>query len=116
LKYGRLNIALEDGMNFCNTGFGYAFSAGYSFSTRNTINLANSNNEYAQGVLLSDMKYYAVDYGFVHGELSYEHPIKIKGTTSNWFAKVYGDYLKTKKYENSAYNKYTLGVSVGIIY
>ena len=116
LKYGRLNISFEEGMNLCNTGFGYALCAGYSFSTRNSINLADNTNEYAQGVLLPDMKYYAVDYGFVHGELSYERPLTIKGTTSNWFAKIYGDYLKTKKYENTAYNKYTLGVSVGIIY
>lgn len=116
LKYGRLNIALEDGMNFCNTGFGYAFNAGYSFSTQNSINLADNTTEYAQSVLLPDMKYYAIDYAFVHGELLYEHPIKIKGTTSNWFTKIYGDYLKTKKYEGSTYNKYTLGISIGIIY
>lgn len=78
-----------------------------------TLSLADETTAYATNVLIPDMDYYQAKIKLMgHLQAEYQHPITIKGQTNNWFARVYGDYLKT----NNKLEKYQVGVSVGVYY
>ena len=78
-----------------------------------TLSLADETTAYATNVLIPDMDYYQAKVKLMgHLQAEYQHPITIKGQTNNWFARVYGDYLKT----NNKLEKYQVGVSVGVYY
>lgn len=78
-----------------------------------TLSLADETTAYATNVLIPDMDYYQAKIKLMgHLQAEYQHPITIKGQTNNWFARIYGDYLKT----NNKLEKYQIGVSVGVYY
>ena len=56
------------------------------------------------------MEYYQANYWRGHLQLTYEIPLKIKGKTSHWFIRAYGDYLKT----NNSLDSKCAGLSIGL--
>lgn len=56
------------------------------------------------------MQYYEASYWRGHLQLTFEVPLKIKGATTNWFVRAFGDYLST----NNSLNSKCVGVSIGL--
>jgi hypothetical protein len=87
-------------------------TAGYHFSHKADLQLYDATTAYAVGVLLPDMPYYEANYWQGRLQLTWQQPLTIKGYTTNWFARLYGAYLKT---DNSLHAN-TAGLSIGVYY
>ena len=87
-------------------------TAGYHFSHKADLQLYDATTAYAVGVLLPDMPYYEANYWQGRLQLTWQQPLTIKGYTANWFARLYGSYLKT---DNSLHAN-TAGLSIGVCY
>ena len=87
-------------------------TAGYHFSHKADLQLYDAATDYAQGVLIPDMAYYEANYWQGRLQLTWQQPLTIKGYTANWFARLYGSYLKT---DNSLHAN-TAGLSIGVYY
>lgn len=87
-------------------------TAGYHFSHKADLQLYDATTAYAVGVLLPDMPYYEANYWQGRLQLTWQQPLTIKGYTANWFARLYGSYLKT---DNSLHAN-TAGLSIGVYY
>lgn len=85
-------------------------SAGGYVAQSPELDLADPTTDYAQQVLLPDLSYYAANYWRGHLQLTYQFPLKIKGTDTRWFVRAYGDYIKT----NNSLNSKTIGLSIGL--
>ena len=109
LSYGFTNIQIEGGISIAKHLWIDA-SASVRQVQDVAINLADENSDYAKGVLLPDMEYYQANYWRGHLQLTYEIPLKIKGKTSHWFIRAYGDYLKT----NNSLDSKCAGLSIGL--
>ena len=104
-------IQLEGGLPL----FGHLWAeatAGYHFSHKADLQLYDATTSYAVGVLLPDMPYYEANYWQGRLQLTWQQPLTIKGYTANWFARLYGSYLKT---DNSLHAN-TAGLSIGVYY
>jgi hypothetical protein len=84
----------------------------YHVSHKADLDLHDATTDYAQAVLLPDMEYYGANYWQGHLAVTCQFPLTIKGFTSQWFVKLYGDYLKT----NNSLKRQTAGLSFGIYY
>ena len=87
-------------------------TAGYHFSHKADLQLYDATTAYAVGVLLPDMPYYEANYWQGRLQLTWQQPLTIKGYTANWFARLYGSYLKT----DNALHENTAGLSIGVYY
>jgi hypothetical protein len=58
------------------------------------------------------MAYYEANYWQGRLQLTWQQPLTIKGYTANWFARLYGSYLKT----DNALHENTAGLSIGVYY
>lgn len=87
-------------------------TAGYHFSHKADLQLYDATTDYARGVLIPDMPYYEANYWQGRLQLTWQQPLTIKGYTANWFARLYGSYLKT---DNSLHAN-TAGLSIGVYY
>ncbi|MBR1463321.1 MAG: hypothetical protein IJ604_08125 [Prevotella sp.] len=111
LKYIDNKFALEGGFRIGRSLWVEA-QADYKISSEAELNLHDNSTEYAQAVLIPDMEYYGANYWRTHLQVEYQIPVSIKGYKGNWFARVYGDYLKTNKHTDAS----VVGCSVGIYY
>lgn len=84
----------------------------YHVSHKADLDLHDATTDYAQAVLLPDMEYYGANYWQGHLAVTCQFPLTIKGFTSQWFVKLYGDYLKT----NNSLKRQTAGLSFGVYY
>ena len=116
LEYGNVDVVLENGWNFRNTGFSTTINIGYNKSTKSNINLANET-DYAKNVLIPDMTILGANYAHGYLELMYQRPISIKGMRSNWFVKGYGNLaISNKKINDEKLKRYNVGLSIGVFY
>ncbi|MBQ7509401.1 MAG: hypothetical protein IJT53_00580 [Prevotella sp.] len=120
LKYNYLDIQLEGGKAFFKNSLWIDLSGTYHKSQKAELNLADATTDYAQGVLLPDMRYYGADYWQCHGEVKYQFPLTIKKMSSLWYVKAYCDYLQTTRVNtgkcNKHFERYTIGFSFGMYY
>ena len=109
-QYDHFNLQLEGGKSLLKKHLWIDLSATYHFSKNVVLNLADPNSAYAQGVWLSDMDFYRANYWQGHAELKYTFPLTIKKQPTQWYAKAYGDFLKT----NNHMDRKTIGFAIGI--
>ena len=109
LKYGGASLTAEGGISIARHLWIDASIGGF-LADNATLLLADPTTDYAKGVLLPDMEYYNANYWRGHLQLTYEIPLKIKGKTSHWFIRAYGDYLKT----NNSLDSKCAGLSIGL--
>ena len=112
LKHNHMDFTLEGGKSFFKERLWIDAEAGYHVSTKAELALADATTDMATQVLLPDMQYYDANYWRGHLALTYQFPLTIKGTSSQWFVRAYGDYLKT---DNSLYRS-SVGASIGVYY
>jgi outer membrane phospholipase A len=74
------------------------------------LNLADPTSDYAVNVWLPDQAYYKANYWQGHAEVKYVFPLTIKKQPTQWYAKAYGDFLKT----NNQMDRKTIGIAIGI--
>lgn len=110
LNYDHFNFALEGGKAFFNDRLWVDLTATYHLSKNAELSLADPTTDYAQQVLLPDMDYYGANYWQGHAEVKYLFPFKLKGNSSNWYVKAYGDYLRT----NNHLDAKTVGLCIGL--
>lgn len=110
LEYGGTNLQLEGGSALWGDRLWVEAKAGYHFSNKADLQLADREGDYAKSVLIPDMAYYEADYWRAHLKLTWQFPLSIKGVRSQWFVSAYGDYLKT----NNSLNRSQIGLSFGI--
>ncbi len=109
MSHGGMQLMAEGGMSL-GSGFWVDAAAGGFFAKTPNLSLADATTDYATGVLLPDMNYYEANYWHGRLQLTYEFPLTIKGETSRWFVRAYGDYLRT----NNSLDAKMLGLSVGL--
>ena len=112
LKYANMDFTLEGGKALVGKRLWLDAEAGYHLKNKADLALADATTEMATQVLLPDMAYYEANYWRGRLQLTYQFPLSIKGTRTDWFVRAYGDYLKT---DNSLYSA-TIGASIGIYY
>ena len=114
LEYARLNLMEETG--FYWKKWSVTAGLGYSWSTKSRLKLADETTDYAQNVLIPDMNYHEVNYWRYRLEVTRELPLTIKKLKTNCYAKAYVDGIETKKLGKDNPDKYTLGISLGLLY
>ena len=62
------------------------------------------------------MEYYELNYFFGHFHITYDLPLKIKQTKTNYYAKGWCDLLETKKWLGEKLHKYQVEISMGMMY
>ena len=112
LEYSHLDFTLEGGKSLLADRLWVDAEAGYHLKNKADLLLADASTDMATQVLLPDMAYYEANYWRGRLQLTYQFPLTIKNTRSEWFVRAYGDYLKTN---NSLYST-TVGASIGIYY
>ena len=114
LEYARLNLMEETG--FYWKKWSVTAGLGYSWSTKSRLKLADETTDYAKNVLKPDMKYHEANYWHCRLEVMREQPLTIKKMKTNCYAKAYVDGIETKKLGKDNPDKYTLGISLGLLY
>jgi len=116
LDYASSFIRLEGGYATPAWGKGcrllFDATAGYNFSTKAELNLADATTDYAVNVLIPDMDILGADYFRGSLQAEYQQPIRIGGRTTRWFARAAADYIKT----NNSLDRLQLHFSVGLYY
>lgn len=112
LQYNHMNFTIEGGKSFFKNCLWIDAETGYHFKGNADLQLADATTDYAQQVLLPDMVYYNANYWHGHLAMTYQFFITAKGTHSEWFVRIYGDYLKTN---NNLHNS-NIGASIGVYY
>lgn len=112
LKYNNIDVTLEGGKALFGKRLWIDAKAGYHIKNKADLALADATTDMAKQVWLTDMPYYEANYWHGHLQLTYQFPLSVKGTHTDWFVRAYGDYLKT---DNSLYSA-TVGASIGIYY
>ena len=110
LEYGGTNLQLEGGTALLGDRLWVEANAGYHFSNKADLQLADREGDYAQSVMLPDMAFYEADYWRARLKLTWQFPLAIKGVRSRGFVSAYGDMLKT----NNSLNRSQIGLSFGI--
>ncbi|MBQ8065642.1 MAG: hypothetical protein IJ200_08315 [Prevotella sp.] len=111
LKYSASWMQIEGGLSL-KSRLWIEATAGYHASHQASLSLHDAATDYAREVLLPDMAYYEANYFKGGLQLTCQLPVTIKGYTANWFAKVYGTWLKT----NNSIDGTTVGLSIGLHY
>jgi hypothetical protein len=109
LNYGGTTLMAEGGFNIMKRLWIDAEGGGF-VSQSSSISLADPTTDYAQQVLLPDMSYYAANYWRGHLQVTYQFPVNIKGTKTQWFVRAYGDYLRT----NNHLDGKSVGLTIGL--
>lgn len=109
-QYDHFNLQLEGGKAFFGKRLWIDLSGTYHFAKNVELNLADPTSDYALNVWLSDQAYYKANYWQGHAELKYAFPLTIKKQPTQWYAKAYGDLLKT----NNQMDRKTIGIAIGI--
>jgi len=109
-QYDHFNLQLEGGKAFFNKRLWVDLSGTYHFAKNVELNLADPTSDYAQQVWLPDQAYYNANYWQGHAEVKYAFPLTIKKQPTQWYAKAYGDFLKT----NNQMDRKTIGIAIGI--
>ena len=109
-QYNHFNIQVEGGTSFFNKRLWIDLSGTYHFADNVELNLADPTSDYAQQVWLPDQAYYKANYWQGHAEVKYTFPLTIKKQPTQWYAKAYGDFLKT----NNQMDRKTIGIAIGI--
>ena len=109
-QYDHFNIQVEGGKAFFNKRLWIDLSGTYHFARNVELNLADPTSDYAQQVWLSDQAYYKANFWQGHAEVKYTFPLTIKKEFTQWYAKAYGDFLKT----NNQMDRKTIGIAIGI--
>lgn len=111
-KYNSVDWALNGGYGLYNRKLWIEASAGMHNKLKNDLTLADPTTDYAENVLLADRDFYNSNYFTGHLAISHQFPVTIKKTVSNWFVKVYGDYL----HSNTHLHNSSVGMAIGIYY
>ena len=111
-EYTHIDLTAEGGKSLFKDRLWIDAEAGYHIASKADLQLADATTDYAVQVLLPDMQYYDANYWRGHVAVTYQFPLKIKGTRADWFIRAYGDYLSADHSLNSS----TIGASVGIYY
>lgn len=85
---------------------------GGHFATKAELNLADPTTDYAVNVLIPDMDILDANYWFGTLQVEYQHPISIKGVTTQWFARAHGSYIGAQH----SLHRSTIGLSIGLYY
>lgn len=109
-QYDHFNLQLEGGKAFFGKRLWIDLTGTYHFAKNVELNLADPTTDYAQQVLLPDQAYYQANYWQGHAEVKYCFPLTIKRQPTQWYAKAYGDFLKT----NNQMDRKTIGIAIGI--
>lgn len=116
LKYTHVDLAAEGGAALADGRLWIDAEAGYRVASKADLALAetmtDSSREYTTAVLLPDMAWYDANYWRGHLALTYQFPLTVKGTRSEWFVRLYGDYLSA----DHSLNVSTVGLSFGLFY
>lgn len=111
LKYASTLAQLEGGISLAKR-FWIEAKAGYNFSNKAELTLADATTDYAQAVLLPDMEILNKDYFTGSAKLTLQLPITIEKKTRNWFVSAYGNYVSAK----GNLSRYHIGCAVGLYY
>lgn len=111
LKYASTLAQVEGGFSIAKR-FWVEAKAGYLFSNKAELSLADATTDYAQAVLLPDMEILSKDVFTGSLRLTCELPVTIEKKTRNWFVSAYGNYRSA----NSDLNRYQIGCAVGLYY
>ena len=109
-QYDHFNLQLEGGKAFFSKRLWVDLSGTYHFAKNVNLNLADPTSDYAQHVWLPDQKYYKANFWQGHAEVKYTFPLTIKKQPTQWYAKAYGDILKT----NNQMDRKSIGIAIGI--
>ena len=112
LTYASTLLQLEGGFPLADHHLWIEAKAGYRFSTKADLTLADAATDYAQAVLLPDMEILNKDCFDGQLKITYSLPITIERNTRNWFVSAYGHYAGAK----GDLNRYQTGISVGLYY
>jgi len=87
---------------------------GYYFSDKADLALSprTMGGTYAQQVIVADLPYYEASYFHSRLQLTYSLPVTLKGRTNNWYASLYGQYIKT----NNELESRSAGLTIGLYY
>ena len=108
--YGAMNLQIEGGTALASDRLWVECNAGYHFSNKTELQLADREGEYAKSVLIPDMAFYEADYWQAHLKLTWQFPLTIKGVSSQAFVGAFGDYMKS----NNSLHRSQIGLSFGI--
>lgn len=111
LSYASTLAQLEGGVSLSKRLWIEA-QAGYNFSSKADLTLADATTDYAQAVLLPDMEILNKDYFTGSLKLTLQLPITIEKRTNNWFVSAYGHYASAK----DDLKRYQIGCTVGLYY
>ena len=109
LSYGGTELMAEGGFQLGKSLWIDAEAGGF-VSQDLHLSLADPTTDYAVGVLLPDMNYYAANYWRGRLQLTYQFPLKIKGMETLWFVRAYGDYLRSNRQMDAR----QVGISFGL--
>ena len=112
LKYAASLFGVEGGCALFGQRLWVKAQVSRRVSHQAQLDLSNPTTDYAVSVLQPDMEYYCADYWQGHAEVLYQQPLTVKGQRTLWFAKLYGDYLKTDNHLGGR----QAGLSVGLYY
>lgn len=113
LKYSWANLKLDGGLNLLRKNFHSLWVEAqftYQNSLSSSLELTQSDSEYAVNVLKPDMKYYGAS--FLKGDISleYQFPINLKTMKLNTYLRPNVSYLSTNKNTNFSCYSITIGV------
>jgi hypothetical protein len=109
LKYNHLRLMAEGGASMISQ-LSFDAEFGGLIANRAEADLADPTTDFAQQVLMPDMQYYNANYWRGHLQITYQFPVTIKGTKTQWFVRAYGDYLRT----NNHLDGKCVGLSIGL--
>ena len=105
-------LTVEGGYSLLHRRLWVTAQADYRLKGKADLTLSNAATDYAQAVLLPDMAYYEANWWQCRVELMWQQPVTIRRKPTQWFAKLYGSYLKT----NNSLEGKSAGVTVGMYY
>ena len=111
-KYTYTQLLFEGGLPLAKDKLWIEAKAGYHFSNKADLALADETTDYAQAVLLPDLEILCKDSFVGNMKLTCQLPITIENVTRNWFISAYGSYRSA----NSDLNRWQIGCSVGLYY
>jgi len=116
LEYASSLVCLEGGYATPRWGKGnrllFDARAGYNFSTKAVLDLADATTDYAVNVLIPDMDVLDANYFCGSLQAEYQQPLRLGGRPSLWFLRAAGQYTAAEH----SLNRYTLSLSVGLRY
>lgn len=111
-KYAYTQLLMEGGLPLVNEKLWIEAKAGYHFSNKAELALADETTDYAQAVLLPDNEILGKNSFVGSMKLTCQLPITIQKFTRNWFISAYGNYRSA----NSDLNRWQIGCLLGLYY